>query len=62
MKTTSLLRSLITAALLMCGSAYAAESAIQVVREQGAPVAQFQLGDSHCVLKNDQIRCMPPAK
>jgi hypothetical protein len=26
------------------------------------PVAQFKLGDSHCVLKDDQVRCTPASK
>jgi hypothetical protein len=62
MNTTSLLRSLLTAILLIYGSAHAADAAIQVVRDQSGPVAQFKIGDSHCVLKNDQIRCTPPSK
>ena len=60
MNTTNLLRSLLVATLLMYGSAHAADGAIQVVRDQGGPVvAQFKIGDSQCVLKNDQIRCTP---
>jgi hypothetical protein len=51
-------RSLLIAALLMSATAYA-DSAIQVVNEYGRPVAQFKVGDSHCVLKDDQIRCTP---
>ena len=49
---------LLIAALLMCGFTHA-ESSIQVVNEYGRPVAQFKVGDSHCVLKDDQIRCTP---
>jgi hypothetical protein len=28
-----------------------------VVNELGKPVAQFKIGDSRCVLKDDQVRC-----
>jgi hypothetical protein len=56
LKTVS--KSLLIATLLMCGVAHA-DSAIQVVNEYGRPVAQFKVGDSHCVLKDDQIRCTP---
>ena len=60
MNTTNLLRSLLISTLLMYGPAHAADGAIQVVRDQGGPVvAQFKIGDSQCVLKNDQIRCTP---
>ena len=63
MNTTKLLRSLLIATLSMYGSAHAADGAIRVVRDQGGPVvAQFNIGDSQCVLKNDQIRCAPPSK
>jgi hypothetical protein len=30
--------------------------------EQGKQVAQFKVGDSRCVLKDDQIRCVPLGK
>ena len=60
MNITSLLRNFLTASLLMYGTAHAADGAIRVVRDQGGPViAQFKIGDSQCVLKNDQIRCTP---
>ena len=63
MNVTNLLRSLLIATLLMYGTAHAADGAIHVVRDQGGPVvAQFKIGDSQCVLKNDQIRCTPPSK
>jgi len=57
MTTNTTFRSLVIAALLLSGSAHAADGTIQVGREQGGPVAQFKVGDSHCVLKDDQIRC-----
>ena len=56
LKTVS--KSLLIATLLVCGVTHA-DSAIQVVNEYGRPVAQFKVGDSHCVLKDDQIRCTP---
>lgn len=56
LKTVS--KSLLIATFLMCGVTHA-DSAIQVVNEYGRPVAQFKVGDSHCVLKDDQIRCTP---
>lgn len=51
-------KALVIAALLAAGLARA-EGAIQVANEYGRTVAQFQIGDSHCVLKDDQIRCTP---
>lgn len=59
--TTKISKSLLIAALLMSGLTYA-DTAIQVVNEYGRPVAQFKVGDSHCVLKDDQIRCTPVSK
>ena len=56
--TARISKSLLIAALLMSATAYA-DNAIQVVTEYGRPVAQFRIGDSHCVLKDDQIRCTP---
>jgi hypothetical protein len=52
-------KALLIAALLACGLARAEGGAIQVVNELGKPVAQFKVGDSRCVLKDDQIRCTP---
>jgi hypothetical protein len=42
--------------------AYADESPIQVAMEDGKTRAQFSVGDSHCVLIDDQIRCSRIAK
>ena len=56
--TARISKSLLIAGLLMSAAAYA-DNAIQVVNEYGRPVAQFKIGDSHCVLKDDQIRCTP---
>ena len=53
---------LLIAALLASGAALAGDNAIRVSDEQGKPVAQFKVGDSHCVLKDDQVRCAPTSK
>jgi len=61
--TTKTLSKLIIAALLAgSAAAYADEAPIQVAMEDGKPTAQFKMGDSRCVLKNDQIRCTPVSK
>ena len=58
--TTKTLTKLLIAALLAGSVAgYAAETPIQVAMEDGKPTAQFNVGDSRCVLQNDQIRCTP---
>lgn len=62
MSITTVLKTLLIAALLACGAARAADPTIQVVRDQGTPVAQFKVGDARCVLKDDQIRCTPASK
>ena len=41
---------------------YADETPIQIAMEEGKAVAQFKMGDSRCVLKNDQIRSTPVGK
>jgi len=61
--TTKILTNLLIAALLAgSAAAYADETPIQIAMEEGKAVAQFQVGDSRCVLKDDQIRCMPVNK
>ena len=63
MTTTSrTLGGIIVATWLLCGAAHASDNTIQVATEQGKPVAQFKLGDSHCVLKDDLVRCTPISK
>jgi hypothetical protein len=57
---TSLL--LIGAVLAATASAYAAENSIQVAMEDGKTRAEFTVGDSRCVLIDDQIRCTRAAK
>jgi len=63
--TTKTLTSLLIGALLAAAasaSAYADESRIQVAMEDGKTRAQFTVGDSRCVLVDDQIRCSRIAK
>ena len=55
---TSIARMLLIAGLTLTGTAFA-DGAIQVGSDYGNPVARFKVGDSHCVLKNDQITCTP---
>jgi serine/threonine protein phosphatase PrpC len=58
MTTTKMLKSLLIAALLAStAAAYADQSPIQVAIEDGKTIAQFKVGDSHCVLIDDKIRC-----
>jgi hypothetical protein len=59
MNTTAILKGLLIAALLVSTAVRAADTAIQVDRDQGTPVAQFKIGESRCVLKDDKIRCAP---
>jgi hypothetical protein len=62
MTTKTLTKLLIAALLAGSAAAYAQETPIQVAMEDGKPSAQFDVGDSRCVLKNDQIRCTPVTK
>ena len=62
MNATRILKSLLIAALLTSAAAHAADSSIVIALEEGKQVASFKLGDASCVLKNDQIRCMPVNK
>jgi hypothetical protein len=58
--TTKTLTNLLIAALLAgSAAAHADDAPIQIAMEEGKAVAQFQVGASRCVLKNDQIRCTP---
>ena len=61
MTTKTLTSLLIGAVLAVAASAYADDS-IQVAMEDGKTRAQFSMGDSKCVLVNDQIRCSRIAK
>ncbi len=60
--TTKLLISLLIAGLFASSAAFAADNAIQVSMIDGRQQAQFKVGDAHCVLVDDQIRCTPLAK
>ena len=61
--TTKTLTKLLIAALLAGSAAvYAEETPIQVAMEDGKPTAQFNVGDSRCVLQGDQVRCTPVTK
>ena len=61
--TTKTLTNLLIAALLAASAgAYADETPIQMAMEDGKAVAQFKVGDSRCVLVDDEIRCTPIAK
>ena len=62
-KLRSALRGVAIAALL-AGScaAYAQETPIQVAIKDGKTTAQFRVGDSRCLLVDDEIRCTPVGK
>jgi hypothetical protein len=62
MTTNQIRKGLLITVLLASGAALAGDNAIRVSDEQGKPVAQFKVGDSHCVLKDDQVRCAPISK
>ncbi len=62
MATKTLTSLLIGALLAAVASAYADESRIQVAMEDGKTIAQFKVGDSNCLLVEDQIRCSRIAK
>jgi hypothetical protein len=51
-------------AALLAGScaAYAQQTPIQVAREDGKTTVQFKVGDSHCLLVDDKIRCTRAVK
>jgi hypothetical protein len=54
--------ALVIGAFLSSAAAHAAESTIVIALEEGKQVATFKIGDSSCVLKDDQIRCAPTGK
>jgi hypothetical protein len=62
MTTKTLTNLLIGALLAVAASAYADESNIQVAMEDGKTRAQFSVGDSRCVLVDDQVLCTRIAK
>ena len=62
MTTKTFAKLMIAALLAASAAAYANETPIQIAMEDGKTIAQFKMGDSRCVLKNDQIRCTPVSK
>ncbi len=62
MTTNRVLKGLLIAALLVSAVAQAGDNAIRVSDEAGQRVARFTVGDSRCVLKDDQVRCTPASK
>ena len=62
MTTTNLIKSLAIAAVFVSVTAHAADSNIVIALENGKQTASFKVGDSSCVLKDDQIRCTPVGK
>lgn len=58
----NVLSGVLVVALVTSGMARADDRAIRVTSEHGSPVAQFKVGDSRCVLKDDQVRCAPISK
>jgi len=62
MTPVRILKSLILAAALLAGGAHAASNTITIAAQDGKTVAQFTVGDSRCVLKDDQILCTPMTK
>jgi len=62
MTFNQMLNGVVVVTLLTTGLARADDKTIRVSSEQGSPVAQFKVGDSRCVLKDDQVRCAPVSK
>jgi hypothetical protein len=62
MTTKTLTRLLIAALLAGSAAAYADETPIRMAMEDGKTVVQFKVGDSRCLLVDDQIRCTPVGK
>ncbi len=59
-KLRNALRDVAIVALLAASCAASAqETPIQVAMEDGKTTAQFNIGDSRCLLVEDQIRCTP---
>ena len=62
MTSKNLTKILIAALFATAAIAHADDAPIHIAMEEGKAVAQFKVGDSRCVLKNDQIRCTPVTK
>ena len=63
-KPRNVLRDVTIAALLAgsCAAYGAQETRIQVAMQDGRTTAQFKIGDSNCLLVDDEIRCTPLGK
>jgi hypothetical protein len=57
-----ILNGVLVVALVTSSMVRGGDNAIRVSNEQGSPVARFKVGDSRCVLKDDQVRCVPISK
>jgi hypothetical protein len=57
-----IIEALAVAAFVSSAAAHAADGSIVIGLEEGKQVATFQVGNSTCVLKDDQIRCVPTSK
>ena len=62
MTTKTITKLLIAALLAGSAAAYADEAPIKMAMEDGKTVVQFKVGDSRCLLVDDQIRCTPVGK
>ena len=62
MTSDRVLKGLLIAALLLSGVAHSGDNTIRTSDESGQRVARFTMGDSRCVLKDDQVRCTPVSK
>jgi hypothetical protein len=62
MTTKNLTKLLIAALLAGSTAAYADQAPIQIALEDGKQTVQFKVGDSRCVLRDDEIRCVPLSK
>jgi len=58
MAEKNLVQLLTIIALAGPAAAGGADSPIQISIEEGKPVALFRIGNSRCVLVDDQIRCV----
>ena len=62
MKPKQMLRRVVVVALLASSTAWGGDNVIRVSDEGGSQVARFKVGDSRCVLKDDQVHCAPISK
>jgi len=62
MVSNRMLTTLLLSAVVFSVTAHAADKAIRIGAQDGKPVAQFTVGDSDCVLKDDRIQCTPNSR